>query len=93
MGDHHEHCHDHDHGHPHTHTHEGAKAQSPEETLALLKYMVEHNRHHGEDMHEVYHALADSGRAQEAELVHQAMHLFEDANEKLELAMKKLGGE
>lgn len=97
MGDHHEHSHSHDHGHdlehPHAHTHEGGKTQTPEETVALLKYMVEHNRHHGEDLHEIYHALADAGSAETAEIVHQAMHLFEDANEKLEQAMKKLGGE
>lgn len=97
MGDHHEHCHEHDHGedaqHPHTHTHANAKAQSPEETIAMLRYMIDHNRHHGEDMHEIFHALADSGKTEAAELVHQAMHLSEDANGKLEDAMKKLGGE
>ena len=47
----HEHEHDHDHAHhchPHNHEHTGDKPMSPEEVLALLNYMLDHNRHHGQ---------------------------------------------
>ena len=43
----HEHEHDHDHAHhspPHSHEHTGGKPMSHEEVLALLTYMLDHNR-------------------------------------------------
>ncbi len=92
-GETHEHTHDHSHEHSHQcHCHDGQQAHSAEESLALLNYMIEHNRHHGEDLHEIFHALEKAGHKEEAELVHQAMHLFEDGNEKLAQAHKLLGG-
>ena len=48
----HEHEHDHDHAHhshPHSHEHTGGKPMSNEEVLALLTYMLDHNRHHADD--------------------------------------------
>lgn len=92
MHEDHTHCHG-EAGHTHDHHHEGQAAHSPEETRALLTYMIDHNHHHGEDLHEIYHALVDSGKAEAAQLVHGAMHLYEDGNEKLRLALEKLGGE
>lgn len=95
MCDNHSHNHEHSHdGHTHTHTHshEGGAHHSPEETRALLSYMIEHNEHHGEDLHEIYHALADGGSGEAAELVHAAMHLYEEGNDKLKLALERLGG-
>ena len=89
-------CDNHDHGHcheGHSHDHHShGQAHSPEETVALLTYMIDHNKHHGEDLHEIYHALADSGKAEAAELLHKAMHLYEDGNALLADALKMIGG-
>ena len=55
----HEHEHDHDHAHhchPHSHEHTGDKPMSPEEVLALLNYMLDHNRHHADELHDICHA-------------------------------------
>lgn len=83
----HEHCHE--HTHPHEHTHGGAP-HTDEENLALLGYMIEHNEHHGEDLHELYHALEDSGRHEAAALVGDALHYYGHGNEKLAEAKKLL---
>lgn len=95
MSDNHTHPHEHEHDHAHEHTHDGCihgeqKAQSAEENVALLKYMLEHNRHHGEDLHELYHSLEEAGKADAAKLVSDALHFFDHGNEKLAEALKLL---
>ena len=85
MHDDHSHCHEHDHDHEHTHSH---PHHTEEETLALLTYMLDHNRHHSEDLHEIYHALEDAGKTEAAKALHEAMDLFGNANDKLEEALK-----
>ena len=73
-----QHEHDHDHGHCHDHEHPHAHdAHSPEETLALLTYMLGHNRHHAEEL----------------QLLHDAVVDFTLGNEKLEEALRILKGE
>ena len=62
----HTHAHTHEHGHDHGHTHEH---HSPEETVALLSYMVTHNQHHAEELHELAHSV--EGEA--AQLLHEAV--------------------
>jgi hypothetical protein len=74
MHDGHGHCHDHDHG------------VTPDKSAALLKYMVEHNRHHAEELHELAHKLS----GETAELIHQAVHDFDHGNEKLEAALRQM---
>ena len=59
---------------------------SPEETLALLKYMVSHNRHHAEELHELGHCT--SGDA--ARLIHEAVEQLNASTEKLEEAVALL---
>lgn len=93
----HDHAHEHgfDHDHPHTHEaheHEGLVSHTCDETLKLLEYMLDHNRHHGEDLHEIYHALVQAGKTQAADIVHEAMHNYDHGNEKLAEALKLLGG-
>mgnify|MGYP004582271727 FL=1 len=78
----HEHPHEHDHVHAH-------KAHSPEEALALLSYMADHNKHHAEDLHELAHDMDDASAA----LIHEAVELFKAGNEKLEKALHMLKGE
>ena len=80
----HTHSHDHTHSHGHDHQH-----HSPEEALALLSYMVQHNRHHAEELHELAHSLED----EPAQLLHDAILDFNLGNEKLDEALKLLKGE
>lgn len=89
MSDNHTHTHDDEH----CHCHEDHKEHSASEDIALLKYMIEHNRHHGEDLHELFHALDGTGKKEAAALVGEAMHFFDHGNEKLSAALKLLGGE
>lgn len=74
----HEYCHTHEQGH-----------HSREENLALLAYMIGHNKHHAEDLHE----LAHSTEGDVASLIHDAIVDFNLANEKLEEALQILKGE
>lgn len=74
--------HEHDHPHPH-------REHSPEEALALLAYMTEHNKHHAEELHELAHSV----NAAAAELIHAAVDEFNAGNEKLEKALAILKGE
>ncbi len=89
---HEDHTHVHEHGHTHSHCCCGEhKTQPLDENLALLNYMLEHNRHHGEDLHELYHSLAAVGKTDAAKLVAEALHFYDHGNEKLAEASKLLG--
>ena len=92
----HEHTHSHDHcGHSHTHTHADgtvhshshthsqATASSPEEALALLKYMLDHNRHHAEELHDLGHAFDDVA----GDLIHDAVDKLGESNDLIEQAL------
>lgn len=76
---------EHHHDHPHDHHH--GQASSPEETLALLTYMLGHNRHHAQELHDLSHGV-DNESAHE--LLHEAVALLERSNEKLEAALSLL---
>lgn len=82
-GHEHPHAHGHDHGHDHGHAHEH---HSPEETMALLAYMVTHNQHHAEELHELAHSV--EGEA--AQLLHEAVVDLTVGNEKLAEALRIL---
>lgn len=93
--EHHEHAHEHTHSdgtvHTHTHTHGGDHQHSHEhgggsreEALALLKYMVDHNRHHAEELHELAHHFDPKT----AELIHEALKDLNAGNDKLSEALK-----
>ena len=86
----HSHGHSHDHGHTHDHDHgHSHEHHSPEETVALLAYMVTHNRHHAEELHELAHSV--DGEA--AQLLHEAVVDLTVGNEKLAEALRILKGE
>ena len=75
------HYHDtHTHTHPHTHSDPAAQSATPEETKALLAYMIHHNDHHAEELA----ALLDSlpKKAQRKLLI--AIGSFEAANVELQ---------
>ena len=77
------HTHEHVHTHEHGHTHE---VHSPEETVALLTYMVGHNQHHAEELHELAHSV--EGEAQQ--LLHEAVVELTLGNERLAEALRIL---
>ena len=80
----HVHTHAHSDGTAHSHSH--AAASSPEEALALLKYMLDHNRHHAEELHELAHCFDDVT----ADLIHDAVDRLGDSNALLEQALSLL---
>ena len=91
MCDNHTHEHEHTHEHGHDHSCGGEhKAQSAVENMALLNYMIDHNRHHNEDLHELFHALEAAGKKDVAASVAEAMHFYDHGTEKLEDALKLL---
>ena len=61
---------------------------TPEQTLALMSYMLEHNRSHALELHDVAHALTAQGHSDAAEMVHSAVHQMEHGNEDLAAALK-----
>ncbi len=69
----------HDH---HDHSHEHIE---PAETLAILNYMLDHNRHHAEELHDIAHSAQPE---EAAKLLHEAVTLFGQANDKLEQALQ-----
>ena len=80
----HEHCgHCHEHTHADGTTHSHAAASSPEEALALLKYMLEHNRHHAEELHDLAHNFDEVS----AELLHDAVDKLGESNDLIEQAL------
>lgn len=93
----HEHCHSHSHEHSgghthehihedgsvHTHSHSHAAASSPEEALALLTYMLNHNRHHADELHD----LAHNFDSVEGDLLHEAVDKLQESNDLLEQAL------
>jgi hypothetical protein len=64
-------------------------ASSPEEALALLKYMLDHNRHHAEELHGLAHCFDDVT----ADLIHDASDRLEDSNSLLEQALSLLSNQ
>jgi len=97
--DHHEHCHCHDHEHTHDHCgcghehhhhdHEHLHAEHGEvspQTVAVLKYMLDHNIHHAAELNDLAQQL--TGEAQ-----HQMLHAveaFDQANGYLSHALELL---
>ena len=70
-------------GHEHAGTHiHGDDA----EARALAEYMLAHNRHHAEELHNLAHTL-EHGNESAAKLLHEATALFAQGNDKLEAAL------
>lgn len=88
----HEHAHEHVCGHHHEH---GAEVPelTPEQTLALMSYMAEHNRSHAAELHGVAHSLEKQGKLEAATLVAEAVHYFDHCNDKLDEALRLVKGE
>ncbi len=76
----------HAHGHAHDHAVQNVsgEATSPEETFALLSYMVHHNHHHAEELS----ALSKNLRGEAAESLQKAIRYFESGNAELRRALE-----
>ena len=78
-------------GHEHAHMHENITAfDSKEQAIALVSYMLEHNKAHTEELHEICHKLEASGEKESAALVDNAVDYFRDGDDVLEKALEAL---
>lgn len=84
------HEHGHEHSHEHHHEHLPADANVSQKTVALLGYMVEHNKAHAEEVHDLAHALSAAGKEEEASLIHRGVALYREGNELLARALAAL---
>ena len=83
--------HEHEHANGHSHTHGPVTAfDSVEQAEALMRYMLEHNRHHAEELHELCHKLEASGKNDAAQLIDEAVDRFFAGNELLAKALEAL---
>lgn len=73
--------------HDHTHGHPAFAAGEPDEVKAMLAYMAHHNEHHTDDLRE----LAESLPERAAAAVLEAAAYMDNANEKLNAALRLLG--
>ena len=79
------------HEHEHEHFHENVTAfESKEQAIALVSYMLDHNKSHTEELHEVCHKLEASGEQEAAFLLDDAVDHFREGNELLESALAAL---
>ena len=94
----HEHSHEHDHGHSHSHSHShehshehghAAGFESVEQAQALMRYMLDHNRHHAEELHSVLHKLEADGNAEAVRRLSVLHKLEADGNAE---AVRRLDG-
>lgn len=87
----HEHHHDHDHDHEHHHECDqsacascgGCEHSPKEELVALMKYMVNHNAAHANELAELAKKLGDMGDKTAYEQVMLAVSDFEKGNMRL----------
>ena len=82
------HCHDTEHAHGHCHGCGGChKEETPaDKTIALLTYMVDHNRHHVMELEE----LSEEVDGAAAEKIAKAIETFCVANEQLADALRTM---
>ena len=75
--------HHHEEHHEHHHHHE---EMTKENVLKLLQYMLDHNKHHTDELEDA----ADLVSEEAAALIKEAVHAYEDGNAKLEEALHKM---
>lgn len=81
--------HEDDHAHPHAHPH-ASKGGDPSQTVALLRYMPEHNRSHAEEVQALIPKLVAEGKADIAMMIESGVESYKDGNDWLAAALKKL---
>lgn len=91
----HDHTHDHAHEHTHSHDHDHGHGHEPlraedgqvsEQTVAVLRYMLDHNIHHAAELSDLADQLAGEARHQ---MLH-AVESFDQGNGYLSAALELL---
>lgn len=90
--DHHEGCGcGHDYGHEHTHEHqEGCSCGCDghqDENVAVLAYMLDHNKHHALELKEIAKHLRENGEEEAAVQIEKGVEDFEKGNMRLSIAL------
>ena len=83
------HSHAHSHGHHH-HDHHSESFTPMDELLALMKYMVNHNDAHAQEMANLADQLKDLGKARAYEKIMDAVADFDMLNAKFDAIVKEL---
>ena len=82
------------HSHDHSHDHHHHSGETPmEETLALMKYMVNHNDAHAQELAELADQLKQSGKDRAHRRLMNAVADFDMANAQLAAVLKELSSE
>ncbi len=70
------------------HDHHGEhEVRDPGKLKALLVYMLDHNRHHAEELADAAHELEHLGENEAARSLREGISLFNEGNDKLEAAL------
>ena len=99
----HPHTHDGDHAHEHTHEHAhnhgeqgcsscgcvGECSKPANEQEAILAYMLDHNRHHAEELHDLAHSFDEVT----ADLIHDAVDKLGESNDLIEQALSLIANQ
>lgn len=90
----HDHEHDHHHeecGHDHEHHHDGCGCGhdhgQQDENVAVLSYMLDHNRHHAMELKEIAAHLREEGKEEAAAQIEKGVEDFEKGNMRLSIAL------
>ena len=84
--------HSHAHGHDHSHSH--GEADTPmEEMLALMKFMVNHNDAHAQELAELADQLLTAGKTRAYDQIMDAVSDFDMVNAKLDSVLNQLSEE
>lgn len=83
------HAHVHSHGHNHDHTH-AVESAPMDEMLALLKYMVNHNDAHAQELAELAEQMKEAGKGHAYKRIMDAVTDFDMVNAKLDAILKEL---
>ena len=81
--------HSHAHGHDHDHSH-GLSDTPMEELLALMKFMVNHNDAHAQELAELAGQLKDAGKARAYRKIMNAVADFDMVNAQLDSVVREL---
>lgn len=77
-------------GHDHSHHSQEIGFETLDQAVALMSYMLEHNRHHAEELHDLCHKLEAMGKGDVANLLDASVDDFRSGNAMLESALALL---
>ena len=83
------HTHSHAHGHDHSHSH-GPSDTPMDELLALMKFMVNHNDAHAQELAELADQLKEAGRERSYRRIMNAVADFDMVNAQLDSVVREL---